>query len=104
MIKYKIRVSDWLTFPLIIVNFNYFFIQPVPGQYLLQQYRLTEEKDKEASWRFVGQHSAIQKCHTNGLILAVKFSAVKYNAIEPLNIVPYKKTISFCVQALQQRL
>ena len=28
MIKYKIRGSDWLTFPLIIVNFNHFFIQP----------------------------------------------------------------------------
>ena len=31
MIKYKIRCSDWLTFPLIIVNFNHFFIQPAPG-------------------------------------------------------------------------
>ena len=31
MIKYKIRGSDWLTFPLIIVNFNHFFIQPAPG-------------------------------------------------------------------------
>ena len=30
MIKYKIRDSDWLTFPLIIVNFNHFFIQPPP--------------------------------------------------------------------------
>ena len=30
MIKYKIRGSDWLTFPLIIVNFNHFFIQPAP--------------------------------------------------------------------------
>ena len=28
MIKYKIRGSDWLTFPLVIVNFNHFFIQP----------------------------------------------------------------------------
>ena len=35
MINYKIRDSDWLTFPLIIVNFNNFFIQPAPG---LQQY------------------------------------------------------------------
>ena len=26
----KIRGSDWLTFPLIIVNFNHFFIQPAP--------------------------------------------------------------------------
>ena len=32
MIKYKIRGSDWLTFPLIIVNFNHFFIQPAPGE------------------------------------------------------------------------
>ena len=31
MIKYKIRGSDWLTFPLIIVKFNHFFIQPAPG-------------------------------------------------------------------------
>ena len=31
MIKYKIRGSDWLTFSLIIVNFNHFFIQPAPG-------------------------------------------------------------------------
>ena len=31
MIKYKIRGFDWLTFPLIIVNFNHFFIQPGPG-------------------------------------------------------------------------
>ena len=30
MIKYKRRDSDWLTFPLIIVNFNHFFIQPAP--------------------------------------------------------------------------
>ena len=30
MIKYKIRDSDWLKFPLIIVNFNHFFIQPAP--------------------------------------------------------------------------
>ena len=30
MIKYKIRDSDWLAFPLIIVNFNHFFIQPAP--------------------------------------------------------------------------
>ena len=30
MIKYKIRGSDWLKFPLIIVNFNHFFIQPAP--------------------------------------------------------------------------
>ena len=30
VIKYKIRDSDWLTFPLIIVNFNHFFIQPAP--------------------------------------------------------------------------
>ena len=28
MIKYEIRDFDWLTFPLIIVNFNHFFIQP----------------------------------------------------------------------------
>ena len=25
VIKYKIRDSDWLTFPLIIVNFNHFY-------------------------------------------------------------------------------
>ena len=31
MIRYKIRDSDWLTFPLIIVNFNHFFIQSAPG-------------------------------------------------------------------------
>ena len=31
MIRYKIRDSDWLTFPQIIANFNHFFIQPVPG-------------------------------------------------------------------------
>ena len=31
MIKYKIRGSDWLTFALIIVNFNHFFIQPPPA-------------------------------------------------------------------------
>ena len=33
MIKYKIGGSDWLTFPLIIVNFKHFFIQPAPGYY-----------------------------------------------------------------------
>ena len=33
MIKYKIRGSDWLKFPLIIVNFNHFFIQPAPDPY-----------------------------------------------------------------------
>ena len=31
VIKYKICGTDWLTFPLIIVNFNHFFIQPAPG-------------------------------------------------------------------------
>ena len=31
MIKYKIRSSDWLAFPLIIVNFNHLFIQLAPG-------------------------------------------------------------------------
>ena len=31
MSKYKIRSSDWLKFPPIIVNFNHFFIQPAPG-------------------------------------------------------------------------
>ena len=30
MVKYKIRGSNWLTFPPIIVNFNHFFIQPAP--------------------------------------------------------------------------
>ena len=29
--KYKIRGSDWLTFSLIIVNFNHFFIQASPA-------------------------------------------------------------------------
>ena len=32
MIKYKIRDSDWLTFPLIIVNFNHLFIQPAQSE------------------------------------------------------------------------
>ena len=31
MIKCKIRATHWWTFPLIIVNFNHFFIQPAPG-------------------------------------------------------------------------
>ena len=31
MIKYEIRDFDCLTFPLITVNFNHFFIQPAPG-------------------------------------------------------------------------
>ena len=35
MIKYKLRGSDWLTFALIIVNFNHFFIQPVPDRQTL---------------------------------------------------------------------
>ena len=30
VIKYKIRGNDWLTFSLIIVNFNHFFIQLAP--------------------------------------------------------------------------
>ena len=34
MIKYKIRGSDWLTFALIIVIFNNFFIQPAPESLL----------------------------------------------------------------------
>ena len=37
MIKYKIRSSDWLTFPLIIVNFNHFFIQPAPDQQRIKE-------------------------------------------------------------------
>ena len=36
MIKYKIRGSDWLTFPLIIVNVNHFFIQPAPVWHVLK--------------------------------------------------------------------
>ena len=32
VIKYKIRGNDWLTFPLITVNFNHFFIQPAPDE------------------------------------------------------------------------
>ena len=32
MINYKIRGSDWLMFPLVIVNFNHFFIQPTLGR------------------------------------------------------------------------
>ena len=32
MIKYKIRVTDWLKFPLNIVNFNHIFIQLAPGR------------------------------------------------------------------------
>ena len=31
MINCKIRGSDWLSFPLIIINFNHFFIQPAPN-------------------------------------------------------------------------
>ena len=30
--KYQIRDNDWLTFPLIIVNFNHFFTQPTPEE------------------------------------------------------------------------
>ena len=33
VIKYKIRDSDWLTFRLIIVNFNHVFIQQAPDLY-----------------------------------------------------------------------
>ena len=39
MINYKIRDSDWLTFPLIIVNFNHFFMQPAPSY--LSSYRFS---------------------------------------------------------------
>ena len=35
MIKYKIRDSDWLTFPLIIVYFNHLFIQRLQALVLL---------------------------------------------------------------------
>ncbi len=31
VVNSKIRDSDWLTFALTIVNFNYVFIQPAPG-------------------------------------------------------------------------
>ena len=31
IVNSKIRDSDWLTFALTIVNFNYVFIQPAPG-------------------------------------------------------------------------
>ena len=34
MIKYKIRDSYWLTFPLIIVSFNHFFVQPATGYHI----------------------------------------------------------------------
>ena len=30
VVNSKIRDSDWLTFTLTIVNFNYFYIQPSP--------------------------------------------------------------------------
>ena len=42
MIKYKIRSSDWLSFPLIIVNFNHFFIQPAPGHYCVEDHVITQ--------------------------------------------------------------
>jgi hypothetical protein len=32
VINSQIRASYWMTFPLIIVNFNHFFIQPTPGK------------------------------------------------------------------------
>ena len=32
VVNSKIRDSDWLTFALTIVNFNYVFIQPAPGK------------------------------------------------------------------------
>ena len=38
MIKYKIRGSDWLTFALIIINFNHFFIQPAPELIDMEDY------------------------------------------------------------------
>ena len=38
VIKYKIRGTDWLTFPLIIVNFNHFFIQPAPDKRYLASF------------------------------------------------------------------
>ena len=46
VIKYKIRGTDWLTFPLIIVNFNHFFIQLTPGRFcnsisLLKMYSIS---------------------------------------------------------------
>ena len=31
MINSRIRASYWMTFPLTIINFNHFFIQPAPG-------------------------------------------------------------------------
>jgi hypothetical protein len=31
VINSQIRASYWMTFPLAIVNFNHFFIQPAPG-------------------------------------------------------------------------
>ena len=39
MIKYKIRCSDWLTLPLIIVYYH-FFTQPSPGEVLTNCYSL----------------------------------------------------------------
>ena len=33
MINSQIRASYWMTFPLTIVNFNHFFIQPAPEVY-----------------------------------------------------------------------
>ena len=46
MIKYKIRGSDWLKFPLIIVNINYFFIQPAPDLHD-DDFRITNDDNIE---------------------------------------------------------
>ncbi len=35
VVNSKIRDSDWLTFPLTVVNFAYIFIQPAPGHEIL---------------------------------------------------------------------
>ena len=48
VIKYKIRDSDWLKFPLIIVNFNHFFIQPAPGRAFLILYTAQARENRKA--------------------------------------------------------
>jgi hypothetical protein len=36
----QIRASYWMTFPLTIVNFNHFFIQPAPDLYKYEKEKL----------------------------------------------------------------
>ena len=55
MIKYKIRGSDWLTFPLTIVNRPLTVDRPRDGNYKMCKFMNTYTQDNRQVFQIIGQ-------------------------------------------------